>query len=382
MEVDGDRIYLNIGSQTDGGQDDTGILERFPSGVWCYDPKIGLYHRHGVASSRLTEDSPTLATDVYTASITTQLVAGDVVIDQSDYKTKYYAIPLTATTFSLADSYDNAVADTPVTTTAAGTGTKEWVTRFDWTQLSYNNYVGFVKKFDNAIASSTGRVAFFAAARPQQETTSSIKESLMCLCKNYTNIGMIEYYKMKSSQKEEMWKDLTIKYKPLTDGDEIRVKYKVKDSFKRKAIGTADDATPSDFITWVDSTSFTFEDADYDGSVLSAGDEVTFQSGAGAGSTAHIVSTDLDTGVWTIVVDENIRGGVVSNTSTVSFDTYQLLGTITKDHDTADDGLSTFRLDKNSKWLQVKLELRGNEIAIEELIVNNLNHLPTDKRTE
>jgi len=380
MVVDGERIYLNIGSATDGGQEDTGILRRFPSGIWCYEPAVGLYHRHGLASSRLIEDSPTLLGDVYTATITTDLVAGDVVIDQTtaQLNKKYYAIPLTATTFSLADSYDNAVADTPVTTTAAGTGSKEWVKRFDWTQLNYDSYSVFVKKFDNSIASATGREAFFAGARPQQQTTASIKDSMMCLCNNYTNIGNIEYYKIKSNVKEDIWKSITVKYKTLTDGDEIRVKYKIKDSFKKTSIGSADDATPSEFITWVDSTSFTFEDTDYDGSFLSVGDEVTFESGAGAGSTAHIVSTALATGIWTIVIDEEIRGGVVSNTSTVSFDTYQLLRTINKETVPERYNVKTIPLGKSSKWLQVKLELRGNNIAIEELMIDNQSDNPAN----
>jgi hypothetical protein len=382
LAVDGDRIYVNIGSKVDGDRYDTGILDRFPSGIWCFDPKIGLYHRHGLASSKIIVDSPSLVDDVYTASVTTNLVAGDIVIDKSDPHKQYFAIPLTATTFSLATSYANATADTPVTTTEAGSGSKEWVDRFDWSQLNYPNEFGFVKQFDNAFASTDGRVALFAGMDAPQTTVASNVESMTVPCINFTNIGAIEYYKMKSSQKTEMWKEIIVKYKPLTEADKIRIKYKVKDSFKQKSIGEAYDKTPDRFITWVDSTSFTFNEAYFDGSNLEVGDEVTFQSGTGAGSSAHIVSTSLSVNTWTVVVDEEIRGAVASNTSTCSFDTYQLLGTINATQSEFDGGTSTFRLDKNSKWLQVKLEVIGHDIAIEELIVNNLNNEPVDARTE
>ena len=58
------------------------------------------------------------------------------------------------------------------------------------------------------------------------------------------------------------------------------------------------------------------------------------------------------------------------------FDTFRKIAEITKDQNRQNNGESIKKLNKPGKWIQVKLELRGNGITIEDLIINNQEHKP------
>ena len=98
-------------------------------------------------------------------------------------------------------------------------------------------------------------------------------------------------------------------------------------------------------------------------------------SGAGAGMSAHIVTATNNAGTWTVVLDESMRCAS-GNKSTVLFDSFKKLGVITKDTTGNPLNQVTLPLGQNSKWIQVKLELRGNNVVVEELIIDNKVQLP------
>jgi hypothetical protein len=365
MQIIGDRIFINLGSQLTNDKWDSGILRGFYSGVWCYDPAVGLYHRYSLAHSKLANESCTYADGVFTASSAHYLLTGDTVMEGD---AKYYAIKIDGTTFKLATSYANAIAGT--NTTFSGTPrVLQWVKRTDWGQINfYNNVVGLYKDFNDAGAITDGKLPIFAQALIQKKDLTV--DATLCLCHTLMgNIGSVVYNKVKSTEIEDIYNSVIVKHNTLVGGDKIIIKYKIEDLDGQDSIGEANDATPdTGLITWTNATTFTFTTSMMDGSNLEEGDEVEFQSGAGAGQTAHIVSATLVSTTWTVVVDEDIRGGENGNKSTVRFDRFKKLATITSSNS---NGVFTAPLNKVSKWCQIKLELRGVDVTIEEMIINN-----------
>jgi hypothetical protein len=373
LHPDGDIIYINIGSQLEADEDDSGILPYFYSGVWCYDPMVGLYHRHTLSYSTVRLETPSLASGVWTASTAHYLQTGDKVFRTSNDQ-MYYAIRLNAATFSLADSYDLAIAGT---VGGATSGELMWVERKDFGQLNwYNNVTGCVKSFDNPSTEREGISAFFAGGFLQ--TPALAAEHTLCARFNkFDTISTIIYSRYKSTQKEDIYNSINVKYKPLKDGDKIVVKYKVKDKYDIKTLGEAGDATPdTGFITWTNGTTFTFTNAMLNATDVEVGDEVEIQSGAAAGQSSHISSITLASGTWTVVLEDSLRGAEAGKKSTIMIDSYQKLGVITKDSANADTDNTNLRLDKKGKFIQVKLELIGSHITIEELAINNQENTP------
>jgi hypothetical protein len=188
----------------------------------------------------------------------------------------------------------------------------------------------------------------------------------------FDNIGTITYAKIKSENLEDTWNSVTVKHRKLTDGDKIIVKYKLTDAYKQIAVGEADDISADIFVTWTSATTFT---TTKDLTEVNVGDEVEIWSGAGAGMSAHIVTATNNAGTWTVVLDESMRCAS-GNKSTVLFDSFQKLAVITKDTTGSALNQAKLALGLPSKWIQIKLELRGNSVVVEELIIDNATQLP------
>lgn len=373
MYTDGEMIYFNVGSMLISNEDDSGLIKGFYSGIWCYDPKIQcIYHKYSGSNSMLYTASLTPAAGVYT-STSHYLETGDRVKNHSGKV--YFAIKLTTSTFKLADTYDLAVAGTASST--ATSGTHYWIKRIDWSQqcVAHFNVGAFLNLSDTNTLRASGIQPVFIGQGLNTKSLGYVN-NLSIMGTVYDNIGSVTYYKIKSEGKEDFWNSIDLKYRKLTENDQIVVKYKIKDAYKQIAIGEAGDETPDNYVTWVNSTTFTISNSVKDLSLVEVGDEVEFFSGAGAGSTAHISSITLASGTWTVVLDEAIRGGESGNKSTCMFDTFKKLGVITKSNDSNLENQTNLPLAKSAKWIQIKIELRGNQVTVEDLIINNKVGVP------
>lgn len=373
MHVDGDIIYINVGSLLVSSPDNSGILRGFYSGAWCFDPKVGLYHRYGIANSKLTSGSIAAVSGTFT-STAHLLSTGDRVLYTSSGVT-YFAIYVTADTFKLADSYALAQAGTASSTFGTASYTLKWIKREDWAQLTvHNTNLGVCRRFENGSNLDNEGVLPFFIGNFMATKSMGADNVVTVMAPSFDNIGSVTYAKIKSQNIEDVWQGLVLKHRPLTEGDKIVIKYKIRDFYKQIAIGRADDISPSsDFITWVDGTSFT---TTKDLTEIEIGHEVEFLSGAGAGATAHIVSATNNSGTWTVVVDETIAGGVSGNRSTCIFDSFVKLGTITA---TSQEPNNTYKVKIGvvSSWIQVKVEVRGIGTTIEEMQIINAIQRPS-----
>jgi hypothetical protein len=371
MQEDAGILYLNIGSFLSSSEDDSGLLKGFYSGVWCYDPKVGLYHRYGISNSKLYKGSVSATSGTF-SSTAHKLETGDRVMATQDNKT-YFAIKVTADTFKLADTYTDAIANTASSTFGTGSDTLWWILREDWMQIENNNNVGLFHKFSNGqLLQSTPVLPVFLGGNVC-ETDMTSTNVLSIMAPRFDNIGHVAYAKQKSQGIKDTWQAVVVKHKPLTESDKIIVKVKYQDFYKPLAIGEASDFSGDIYVTWTDSDTFTTT-KDLTGVLV--GHEVEFMQGAGAGQTAHISSFSENAGTWTVNLDESIRGASSGTKSTCIFDSYTKVFTI--DANTQDvGGFSYVRLEEASKWLQVKLEMRGVDIAIEETRIISETHQPS-----
>ena len=164
-------------------------------------------------------------------------------------------------------------------------------------------------------------------------------------------------------------KKLYLKYRGVTDtNDKIILKYK---EIEKKLLPSPTTLTfPT---TWTSSTTFTSSSSLF-GTNVSVGDEIELlysnSNGAGAGYIAHITSIVNNAGTYTITIDETITGAGVGagNFMAIKVDNFKKLMTV--DSTTAPiDQEVEIPIDVSSKWISIKVEMRGEDVEIEQLIL-------------
>lgn len=154
---------------------------------------------------------------------------------------------------------------------------------------------------------------------------------------------------------------LFIKFKNLlTSTDKIIVKYKYIDKANYPLVFTPS-ATRA--VTWISNFQFTSTSTLMANVVV--GEEVSVMSGNGAGSLAHIVSITNIAGTYTVELDEPIIGVLVGDLGGIFIDNWVKAQVIDSNNT---DGFEKITLGADSKWIQLKIELRGvSEPMIEEM---------------
>ena len=161
-----------------------------------------------------------------------------------------------------------------------------------------------------------------------------------------------------------LWTRLQMAYRKFSSSsDKIVVKYKTtRDS-------GASDNDLDDYVftgTWEGSTKISIDDAD--GSDLEVGDEVEVIAGVGEGQIFHISTITNTAGdAYDIIIDEAMLDLDALNTCKVRITKWNKLGEV--DDQTTESKLMT--IIKRSKWIQLKVELRGTNYSpqLEELFI-------------
>jgi len=157
--------------------------------------------------------------------------------------------------------------------------------------------------------------------------------------------------KIQSSNIEDLWKILWLKFRQLEDSDDrIIVKYRTSETtalFFRAA------------ITWTSTTTFTTTNSNT--SNVADGDEVEFATGIGAGAVVHVSGTPVNNaGTFTVTIDEVISGA--TGTGQCRFRRWTKVVTMS---DTSINHLLvkptiSGTLAAQRKWIQFKVELRSD----------------------
>ena len=373
MEARGRRIYMVVNSEisfTNGGT--PSYLPNFPSGLWIFDPKVGLYHKAGmdhkkhaeVTFSALSDNTLTMsAAQVYETGdpvevITQGSLTGDVGAEI------YYAIKVSSTQIKLAYTPQQALAGVNITITGAVTSAAMVLNTYQATgAVKMGNAGGVCIVKAVGIARFSGSEVVYGA--DVRLPTGANIGSIMSLGMG-KNVGHFVTPKIQASAVTDAFSKVVSKFSDLNIASrKIVVKYRTKHRWGLPGRQDFDGGT----ATWVNSTSFTINPKTYDMYSVEVGDEIEFLDGAAAGYTAHISSIVEDSATqWTITIDEAMPDVTASDTSDILIDNWTKYLTIS----TADDaaaaaaGFKKAALggdnadDKNkAKWVQLKIELRG-----------------------
>ena len=467
--VEGDVFHLN----TDGGlvePDENGrlFLTGQSMGVWSYDPSVGLYHRHATTATKAQHEqlnAGSVDTTENTITVSSAPETGTPVYYHDGGVTSigglvdgqlYYTIYVDATTIQIAETYEDAIAETaiPLTsnvsvdtilTSAVSTGNDTITTSgvvSPGTAFVYDNGGGtsitglthgttyyasggtatisvhatwanamalaskidltgtgndaqtidfkrhtltFISKRDFGQSYSTsmqgaidvhervsvaGTNPMFAGYLLGAKAGASSTTELFATCatlRETENRGYFITGKILSQQMQDTWQKLYIKHSELTKTfDKIVVKYRIKDTELVK-IRYEDGVTVGSIITWTASNTFTTTDTQY-ADVL-VGDEVEVVQGAGSGYLLHISSITETGGTYTVVLDESVKNIVATNTGRAVVSRWTLAKVLDGTTPQNEDGYSEISIGKNSKSIQFKIELRGEDVEIEELLI-------------
>jgi len=355
-----------------------------PDGIWCYDPKVGLYHRYAFSNTTaivetIATTSVNTTTDVIT--VTDAPITGTEVMYYENGTTiggivngqKYYIIYLTATTISLATTLAEAEAGTAIDLTGTGTTGQilVWFPRTDFGQ-KYLERGGVIYPYRRIMDEPWfgtdllwgGDCANRAAStKSYMGTTSTVLQ----------NRGYFITPKIFSQAVTDTFNQVSLKFSKFTDeADKIIIKYRTYDDMNEQSIIGV--STPATWLaTWTSTTTFTTTEVKFATAVV--GDEVEFVKGGGSGYLAHITTISEASGTYTVTLDEAYPYYVTGDKSYFQVRNWKKWKTIEYGDSNALQYFFSEQLGEEGKFIQFKIELRGVRVRIEELLVDNVTLL-------
>lgn len=381
MQIEGDLIYINIGNDFSvSGKTGESYIQNNPAGIWCFDPKVGLYHRYAGSISPayfidVLSAGINTSTDIITANSGTLPSTGSPIIWIYDPTSavgglvcgkQYWIIKHTSTTFSLAESREKALAGLKV----------------DITSANNSNFLGLeLRDYGANRAVLTGGIGIVEERRRTSDhllfgielfdyNSTTDYRMLNITVPGFHNIGYFVTAKVNSSQVTDNSQKIYIKYKPLDTDEKIILRFKEKDVLGFP-VTTSQFGSSTLNCTWSsDNELSTTSNLSAVETYLNESNEheceVEIINGAGAGQMAKISSISSSGGVYIINLSENIEGVVGGNNCDIIVDNFKELGVVTED-DT--DGWKEFPISVASKWVKIKTIIKGFEVTVEELLL-------------
>ncbi len=381
MLVDGDTILINVGFELDSSnyKGDEYVVNN-PSGVWCFDPSVGLYHKYSPSISRtynhwITTGNVNTTTDIITTTNTIPATGNPLMISGLNgsliggitNRKIYYLIKLTSTTFQIAETKELAIAGTAVDLTSQTENVFLWM--YD------------LKDYGASYTGKTGAIAFFGTGKDWythiiggttlKNSADNDTETMFMAVPFLDSVSSFVLPKLFLESTTETIKSLTVKHRPLDVHDKIIVKVKNVDYLN---VPTSSVITVSSQpANWTSSDEFyTGCDLNEIKTLFDAGEEieVEFISGVGAGQMVKLTGIDYSAGTYAITLAEDVIGASAGLKSHFVMDNWKVCAEV--DFDTQKEGVFNVPIAKSSKAPQLKFELRGIGTAIEDIqIINN-----------
>lgn len=244
----------------------------------------------------------------------------------------------------------------------------------DYAQMTYAAGAGalggiFIDPVSGAPDTTTGSVLLYGA-RLDSGTGGTEYYTLGSVVSDGTNRGQYTTTRVETVDIADESMKLWCKFRGVfTSNDKIIFKY--KDQFLNNVPFNAGP------VTWTSNTTFTTTDATFANAAV--GYEVTVTDGKGGGSMAHITSIALNTGTYTVILDEAITSVAAADEGRVIVDNYKKLEVGITSTDV--NGYKDIPIPQPNPrtWIQIKVEMRGSyKVTIEELQLITAPHvLPT-----
>jgi hypothetical protein len=380
LKVDGDIIYINLGFNSNGvGKKGERYLQNNPAGVWCYDPAVGLYPRYSFSNTKAYVHttagslSVNTTTDVFTTATTIPSTGNPVIatdptnpIGGITVGQVYYVIRITPTTFKLAETKQDALDGNWIDITSSTASMTLWMYDLVDYGTSYATSVGAIELFGDSKKSY--RDIIFGG---QIQSTTMTDQKTLCMTVPFLeNRGYFVIPKIfKGEQKTNIAK-VTIKHAPLDTNDAIIVKTKMR-SYVGIPVSAPND-TNSNFLSWTSSTTATTPtDLSEAKTAFDDGEEMEIEliAGIGAGQLIKVTNITENAGTYTITIEDEVVGYASGRRSYFVIDNWKYWGSV--DVDTQTEGIFELAINDTSKSPQIKIELRGYETKIEDILIND-----------
>lgn len=383
LKPSGDLLYINWSSDAYELK-----LNDQPDGIWCYDPAVGMYHRYALSGALALYNSVNTtavntSTDVITvtaAPITgTELLYGSLsstVIGGLVADKKYYTIKVSSTTIKIAETLADANAGTAIDLTSTGNNSQTitFFPRTDYGQ-KYLDRISAILPIERIIQDPQFGLDTLWSGSVAARTVSPTG-IMGCTTPVISNRGYYITPKILSSEVTDSYNKVNLKFSPFKDeADEIVIKYR---TFDDENIEQELGGSPTRWgATWTSTTTFTTTEVDMaDYLTAGIGYEVEFVQGGGSGYMMHIVSITESSGTYTVTLDEAYPYYESGDTAYFIIRNWKKWKTISYGSSEAGQYFVNDQLGVDGKFLQLKIELRGVGVRIEELLVNNVTKLP------
>jgi len=370
MNVDGEVNVANAGYSS-------GYLHDQPSGVWCLDPDVGLYHLAGFPMTKyrtLTIDS--LSNNAFAFSEGHEAETGDAVYASESTgltgiteRGTYFAIKVSETTLKLALTPEDALLGNAITLGGSVSG--------DTLSFYTNDSVGAISGSRNS-GMECGPIAIFSQSEINPWIGNrfffggvSIDESgadsnFFASLGIGSGVGSFVTTPVESSSVTETWNKLTSFVKNLKlSSDKVIFKYRAQEDRTSPTL-------PAE-ITWTSPTTFTVDSTAYDFRRVAVDDEITLISGAGAGHYRKVSAIDTTSTTYEITISEAVPGisSIGGELSTVVTENWKEIATLTNTTTTIPSDFSSDTISgAEGKWVQFKVEVRG-KVALRSLNIIN-----------
>lgn len=288
----------------------------------------------------------------------------------------HYIIRHSSTTFSLAETKQDAIDGNKIDITSTGAS---------------SNYFFAISVVDFG-ASRVGRTAGMALVGYKDQvsdhlifggelydnTSSSDYDSIVFTVGGFKNIGYFITPKLTSDSSSDTSQNVEIKFRPLVGEDKIVIKHKDRE-IPGIPVSTPQGNTS---CTWTSSTVLTTTaDLSEVEAYLNDTDtaeerecEVEIISGAGAGQLIQIDTIVEAAGTYTITLAEEAEGVSADDVCDILIDNWKEYAVITADSDENDEGALDVAIGTASKWHKFKVVLSGVDTKVEEFAGATINH--------
>lgn len=361
----GDDLYLNIdGSLRTTDTYPGAYLSDQPSGLWCLDKSVGLYHKNGLNYKKFAAKSvSSLASGNLVFATAHDAETGDAVTASTissltgiSANTTYFVIKVSTTTLKLAISPADAAAGNAIT--LGGSVTSEALTFYPANSFGSTRADGgpaaigmmnfnIPKAFYGLGLLIGGRLLDNANA-----TVECIQTEGLARGRGYFVTSPIP-----ASGIADLFQKLFMGIHEMNfSTDSIVIKYR---KLPRLGLPTPLAVSAGGLATWVNGTSFTIDTTLKDFKSALVGDEIEILSGVGSGVLTHITAINSASNPYTVTIQDTVLDVVAADVSEVSADNWTLLGSISSTSNNVADSFAEYPIAKESGMLQFKIELRG-----------------------